>query len=80
MNFKWYPELCRARQDAMINLCFNLGMTRLRTFKKALQAMSEKDHQRAADEFLDSKWAAQVGTHRTDDIHHMIKTGTYPTA
>jgi hypothetical protein len=55
-------------------------MTRLRTFKKALQAMSEKDHQRAADEFLDSKWATQVGTHRTDDIHHMIKTGTYPTA
>ena len=45
MNFKWYPELCRARQDAMINLCFNLGITRLRTFKKALQAMSEKEWQ-----------------------------------
>ena len=26
-NFKWYPELCRARQDAMINLCFNLGIS-----------------------------------------------------
>lgn len=78
-HFKWYPELCRVRQEAMINLCFNLGMTRLRTFKKALKAMSEGEYDIAADEFLDSKWATQVGSHRTDDIHHMIKTGTYPT-
>ena len=78
-NFKWYPELCRARQDALINLCFNLGITRLLTFKKALQAMADKDYVRAADEFLDSKWATQVGTHRTDDIACMIRTGKYPT-
>lgn len=78
-HFRWYPELCRVRQEAMINLCFNLGMTRLRTFRNALQAMSEGQYDIAADEFLDSKWATQVGSHRTDDIHHMIKTGTYPT-
>jgi lysozyme len=78
-NFKWYPELCRARQDALINLCFNLGITRLLTFKKALQAMADKDYVRAADEFLDSKWATQVGSNRTDDIACMIRTGKYPT-
>ena len=78
-NFKWYPELCRARQDALINLCFNLGITRLLTFKKALQAMADKDYLKAADEFLDSKWAAQVGSNRSDDIACMIRTGKYPT-
>ena len=78
-NFKWYSEMCRARQDAMINLCFNLGITRLLTFKKALQAMADKDYVKAADEFLDSKWATQVGSNRSDDIACMIRTGKYPT-
>jgi lysozyme len=75
-HFKWYPELCRARQDAMINLCFNLGMTRLRTFKKALHAMSEEDYPRAADEFLDSKWANQVGN-RAIEVTDLIRKGHY---
>lgn len=78
-SFKWYPELCRARQDAMINLCFNLGITRLLTFKKALQAMEDKDYSKAAIEFLDSKWATQVGVTRSNDIALMIRTGKYPT-
>jgi len=78
-NFKWYSEMCRARQDAMINLCFNLGITRLLTFKKALQAMADKEYIKAAAEFLDSKWAAQVGSNRSDDIACMIRTGKYPT-
>ena len=78
-NFKWYPELCRARQDALINLCFNLGITRLLTFKKALQAMEDKDYSKAAIEFLDSKWGTQVGVTRSNDIALMIRTGKYPT-
>ena len=75
-NFKWYPDLCRVRQDAMINLCFNLGITRLKTFKKALAAMKEGDYNLAADEFLDSKWADQVG-YRALEISDMIRTGRY---
>ena len=75
-NFKWYPDLCRVRQDAMINLCFNLGITRLKTFKKALAAMKEGDYNLAADEFLDSKWADQVG-YRALEVSDMIRTGRY---
>ena len=43
-NFSWYSSLNRCRQDAMINLCFNLGITRLKKFKKALEAMSKSDY------------------------------------
>lgn len=77
-NFKWYPDLCPVRQDAMVNLCFNLGLPRLKTFKKALAAMAEEKFDTAADEFLDSKWARQVGPTRSGEIASMIRTGLYP--
>lgn len=78
-NFKWYADLSRARQDAMINLCFNLGTPRLMTFSKALAAMESKDYQEAAIQFLDSLWAKQVGPNRSNDLAYMIRTGKYIT-
>jgi lysozyme len=75
-NFKWYPELCRARQDAMINLCFNLGITRLLKFKKSLAYMAAGDYERAADEFLCSRWAEQVGN-RAIEVTDLIRDGHY---
>ena len=75
-NFKWYPELCRARQDAMINLCFNLGITRLLRFKKSLAYMAAGDYERAADEFLCSRWAEQVGN-RAIEVTDLIRDGHY---
>jgi len=77
-RFKWYFDIGRVRQEAMINLCFNLGITRLKTFKKALAAMADHDFETAADEFLDSKWAKQVGSTRSNEIAHMVRTGLYP--
>lgn len=75
-NFKWYPELCRARQDAMINLCFNLGITRLLKFKKSLAYMAAGEFERAADEFLCSRWAEQVGN-RAIEVTDLIRDGHY---
>lgn len=77
-NFSWYSSLNRCRQDAMINLCFNLGITRLKKFKKALASMSQADYRTAAYEFLDSKWATQVGKSRSTDVTFMIRYGQYP--
>ena len=74
--FPWYNKLDGVRQDAMINLCFNLGITRLRGFKRALQAMVLQDYETAADEFLDSKWAAQV-KQRAFEVTYMIRNGEY---
>lgn len=76
-HFKWYLELGRVRQDAMINLCFNLGMTKLKSFKRALASMGDHDFEAAADHFLDSKWADQVGQ-RAEDVAYMIRSGKYP--
>ena len=75
-SFRWYKNLDQVRQEAMINLCFNLGITRLRKFKLALRAMEAKDYEDAADEFLDSLWATQVGQ-RAVEVAEMIRTGNY---
>ena len=72
----WFVDLDSVRQDAIINLCFNLGMTRLLGFKNALAAMEAGDHPKAADELYDSRWAKQVGS-RADEVCEMIRTGRY---
>ena len=74
--FDWFEHLDSVRQDAMIDMCFNLGITRLRGFKKALAAMEDGDYEEAAIEFLDSKWADQVGQ-RALTLTKMIRTGEH---
>ena len=76
-NYFWFRALNEARQDAMIDICFNLGLTRLRGFVKALEAMSREQFDIAADEFMDSRWATQVGN-RAVEVTEIIRTGAHP--
>jgi len=48
----------------------------LRGFVKALEAMSRGQFDIAADEFMDSRWASQVGN-RAVRVTEMIRTGEY---
>jgi|VirMetMinimDraft_7_1064189.scaffolds.fasta_scaffold156831_2 lysozyme len=73
-NFEWFRELNTIRKEAMINMCFNLGITRLKKFKNALAAMAEEDYNSAAFHFMDSRWATQVGL-RALEVTQMIATG-----
>jgi len=75
-EYDWFSDLDDIRQDAMIDISFNLGQTRLRAFKKALSAMSEGDWDEAADQFMDSRWSEQVGI-RAKNLTEMIRTGEY---
>ena len=77
ISLSWFTDLDSVRQDALVNLCFNLGLTRLMGFKNAMAAMAEGDYERAADEFYDSRWAKQVKS-RADEVCEMIRTGRYP--
>lgn len=71
--FNWFAELDDDRQAAMINLCFNLGLHRLRGFVKFLAAMELGNYETAAKELLDSLWATQVGKDRSTDIANLIR-------
>ena len=75
-TFTWFSELDEVRKDAMTDICFNIGLPRLLKFEKSLAAMSIGDYDRAADEFLDSRWANQVGA-RAITITDMIRSGDY---
>ena len=74
--FSWYSELDEVRKDAMIDMCFNMGLPRLKLFKKSLAAMANGDYDIAAIEFLDSNWAKQVGG-RSIIVTDMIRSGDY---
>ena len=75
-TYFWFPALNDARQDAIVDICFNLGLTRLRGFVNALEAMSREQFDIAADEFMDSRWSQQVGN-RAVEVTEMIRTGEY---
>lgn len=48
-------------QRVVVNMCFNLGRSRLGHFKKFITAVNEGNTSKAADEMIDSKWYNQVG-------------------
>ena len=75
-EYAWFNDLDDVRKDAMIDISFNLGATRLRGFKKALAAMEVADYTLAAKEFLDSKWSRDVKG-RAHELASMIATGEY---
>jgi lysozyme len=75
-EYRWFNSLDDVRKDAMIDISFNLGATRLRGFKRALAAMEVADYKTAAKEFLDSKWSRDVKG-RSHELAHMIETGEY---
>ncbi len=60
-SFEWFAELNDVRKAVVVDMAFNLGMTKFMQFKKMLVALQQLDYQEAAHEMLDSKWAGQVG-------------------
>lgn len=75
-SFPWFTTLNEARQDALINMCFNLGFQRFSQFKKTIAAIEIGDFKAAAHEMLQSKWYEQVG-HRAVELAEMLAGGKY---
>lgn len=48
------------REHALVNMCFNLGETKLRKFKKMNAAIRRNDWEAAADEAEDSDWFEEL--------------------
>tara|TARA_R100000687_G_C6404673_1_gene143548 strand:+ start:155 stop:565 length:411 start_codon:yes stop_codon:yes gene_type:complete len=72
--FTWYPYLTDSRKRVIVNMVFNLGLSRFLNFKKFIDAMEQKDYETAGKEMLDSKWAKQVGD-RAKRLKQMIVEG-----
>lgn len=75
--FAWFDSLDEVRQDFIVMMIFNVGINGLLGFKKMIEAISERDWQRAGHELHDSKWRYQVGPVRAGAMRSAIETGTW---
>jgi len=74
INLPFFSDLDDVRQAALIDMCFNMGISRLKRFKKMLWGFDVCDFGKAADEAQDSAWFKQVGT-RAVEVVAMIRHG-----
>lgn len=73
-QYAWYQIQPTPVKDALLNMCFNLGINKLTGFRKMITALINRDYTTAAIEALDSLWAKQVGQ-RAKDIAVQIREG-----
>lgn len=74
-TFRWFASLNGPRTCAVINLRFNLGPERFRTFKRFLAALTGEKYETAARELAASKWYSQVQPSRRNRIVRQIRIG-----
>ena len=75
-TLSWFAQLDPVRQAAIVNMAFNMGFLGLLEFHRAISFLESKRYDDAADEVLNSKWAAQVGI-RAVRIAAQIRTGVW---
>lgn len=71
--YSWYQKLSPARQGAMQNMCFNLGIDGLLHFVHMIAAMDKEDWAGAIAAMQDSAWSSQVGA-RASRLEQQILT------
>ena len=67
-------DLDPVRRAVIIDMLFNLGLTKFRAFRLMIRALQDKKYHIAAEEMLDSKWAKQVKS-RAFRLARMMRTG-----
>ena len=75
-TFPWTLELDEVRLAALINFTFNVGIGTVSKFVNAMALLKAKNYDMAADEFLNSRWAKQVGQ-RAIEVTDQIRTGEW---
>ena len=78
-NVDGYNSLSDVRKSVLIDMCFNLGISRFLQFKNFLAAVERGDWTDAAREMLDSRWATQVGQ-RSVRLSEMMISDEWPAA
>ena len=75
-EFPWTTELDEVRFAALINFTLNVGIGTVGKFVNAMALLRDGNYDMAADEFLNSRWAKQVGQ-RAIDVTDQIRTGEW---
>lgn len=70
----WIDAISGPRQAVLIEMCFNIGLTRLLAFTNTLKCVRDGRYDEAATAMLSSKWAQQVGE-RAKTLASQMRTG-----
>ncbi len=73
--FYEFDSFTENRQVALLDLRFNLGPSRFRSFKRMIAAIIADDWKKASLEAQDSRWAFQVQRSRVDTIINQLAEG-----
>ena len=65
-RFQWLEDMPQEVQAVVLNMCYQLGITGVSKFRKAISALQEGDWDEAANEMLDSLWARQTPNRATE--------------
>jgi lysozyme len=77
LKYDWFTKQDVVRQNALVELAFNLGVNGLLGFKNMISALTVNNYALAAKELVDSSWSQQVGSARSKDLQHRILNGRY---
>lgn len=78
-KYSWYLNLDTVRQGVLIELTFNIGISRVLLFKNMIESLKTSDYLNASKHLLDSLWAKQVGSNRSNNMAARLATGQYST-
>ena len=73
-NLRYFHDLPECVKEALVNMVFNMGISRFLQFKKTLAYLKQGKYRKAGNECLDSRWATQVG-YRAVEVAALIKQG-----
>ena len=60
-------------QGVLVEMSYQMGLSNVSKFKKALHAMQMLQWKKAADEMLDSRWAKQT-PNRAKELSNIIRS------
>lgn len=75
-RFPWTATLDTVRFAVLVEMCFNLGISRLAGFKNTLRMVEQGNYTGAAEGMLKSKWAGQVKG-RAVTMARQMRTGAW---
>ena len=71
-RFKWLEDMPVVVQEVILNMCYQLGVTGVSKFRRAISALQEGEWDEAANEMLDSLWARQT-PNRAKELSDIVR-------
>ena len=72
-KFDWLDDVPHEVQGVIVEMSYQMGVSGVSKFKKALHAMQMFKWELAADELLDSRWAKQT-PNRAKELSNIIRS------